>query len=187
MSGGRSDEPVRAYVGLGSNLGDRLAYLRHAVARLAAHPCVCLRGASRLVQTSPIGPPQGPYLNAVIALDTTLPPDGLLALCQLIERAGRRGCSIHWGPRTIDLDVIDFGGLVAEGPGLRLPHPELANRPFVLAPLQDVAPEWRHPVTGDTVGAMRGRLGSAGGAVEVVARAEAWCPPGLLTPTVARQ
>ena len=183
MTPDRPGEFVGAYVGLGSNLGDRVVYLRQAVARLASHPCVCVRSASRLMETPPVGPPQGPYLNAAVALDTTLGARRLLGLCHRIESAGRRQRRVHWGPRTIDLDVIDYGGLVEEAADLWLPHPALADRAFVLAPLKDVAPGWRHPVTGDSVDALLGRLDDAHSAVTVVADADAWCPPGLMSRT----
>lgn len=174
---------TRAYVALGSNLGDRVTNLRLAVQRLAAHPKVRVRRASRLFETPAIGPPQGPYLNAVLAIETDLAPEELLALCQGIEAAGRRQRSVHWGPRTIDLDLVDVGGLVLTTSALRLPHPELANRPFVLAPLADVAPEWCHPATGEPVAALLDRVRGDLDGLVVVADGRAWCAqvPGMET------
>ena len=162
---------TRAYVALGSNLGDRLANLGLATDRLAAHPDVCLVAASRVVETPAIGPPQGPYLNAVVAIETSLSPEALLSLCQSIEEAGRRQRVVHWGPRTIDLDIVDYGGIVRETESLRLPHPEIARRAFVLVPLAEIAPEWRHPVTGESVAALARNLADSE-SIRVVAPAE---------------
>lgn len=177
MSRSAPEKWTRAYVALGSNLGDRLTNLRQAAGRLAAHPRVRLVAASRVIETPPMGPPQGPYLNAVLAVETTLPPESVLVLCRQIEDAGKRQRAVRWGPRTIDLDLVDVGGLVITTPTLRLPHPEMASRIFVLAPLAEVAPDWRHPETGQSVAELRAKLESSGGqSFTVVAEAESWCP-----------
>ena len=171
-------DPVRAYVGIGSNLGDRAARLRYASATLAAHPCVELLGGSRIYETPPVGPPQGDYLNAVLAIDTTLAPRRLMELCWQIEEAGCRQRTVRWGPRTIDLDLIDVGGCVIEHDDLRLPHPELANRPFVLVPLRDVAHDWVHPVTKVPIDELILSSDAADGATAMaVAEADTWCMP----------
>lgn len=170
--------PVEAYVALGSNLGDRLNHIRLAVERLAAHPNVRVVSLSRVVETPPMGPQdQGPYLNAVVSIETTLTPVAVLGLCQQIERAGRRQRDVHWGPRTIDLDLVDVGGLVATTPRLRLPHPGVAERIFMLAPLADVAPQWRHPRTGELVSELMAKLSvQERESLRVVAEACRWWP-----------
>ncbi|HDS74059.1 MAG TPA: 2-amino-4-hydroxy-6-hydroxymethyldihydropteridine diphosphokinase, partial [Firmicutes bacterium] len=89
-----------ALIGLGSNLGDRIQYLRRACEQLGTHPAVRIAATSPLYETPPIGPPQGTFLNAVIRVETSLSPYGLLRLCQAVERAGKRKRTIHWGPRT---------------------------------------------------------------------------------------
>jgi len=165
-----------AYVALGSNLGDRMTHLQLAVERLAAHPHVRLLRLSCVVETPPMGPQdQGPYLNAAAAVETSLGPAELLGLCSGIEDAGRRQRTIHWGPRTIDLDLVDVGGLVAKTERLTVPHPGLRDRIFVLAPLADIAPGWRHPETGETVEQLIGELEPAERRlVRVVAEADRW-------------
>jgi len=124
------------YVALGSNVGDRAAHLAHARARLAALPRSRLLKESRIEETAPLGPvPQGPYLNQMVLLETTLEPAALLVQLHAIEsergrerRAGVRW--VPWGPRTLDLDIVRFGDRVVREPELVIPHPELPNRPF---------------------------------------------------------
>jgi 2-amino-4-hydroxy-6-hydroxymethyldihydropteridine diphosphokinase len=131
-----------AYVALGSNLGDRLAYLQLAVDALAAAPGVHLAGVSRVYETVPVGgPAQNPYLNAVVALDTNLDPHALWHRCQQIETMAARERIERWGPRTLDVDVLLVDDWHIDGPDLTLPHPRMWQRGFVLAPLRDVAPQ----------------------------------------------
>ena len=126
-----------------------------------------------------MGPPQDHYLNAALALDTELGPDELLELCWRIEAVGRRQRTVHWGPRTIDVDLLDAGGLVLDGDRLRLPHPGIAARPFVVIPLKDVAPDWRHPITGDTIDQLAApAVAEADAQMTVVAQAGVWCRRG---------
>jgi 2-amino-4-hydroxy-6-hydroxymethyldihydropteridine diphosphokinase len=130
-----------AYVALGSNLGDRLAHLQLAVDALAADPDVQLEAVSRVYETSPVGgPAQDPYLNAVVALDTTLDPYALWRRCQQIETVAGRERVERWGPRTLDVDVLLVDDWHLDGPDLTVPHPRMWQRGFVLAPLRDVAP-----------------------------------------------
>lgn len=142
--------PVLAYVALGSNVGDRAAHLVAARAAMAALPGTTVVATSRVVETAPVGPPgQGPYLNAVDVLRTTLSPRALLSSLLDIERTrGRdRARELRHGPRTLDLDLLGFGDAVPGGtaridaPGLQVPHPRMHERDFVLVPLSDVAPE----------------------------------------------
>jgi 2-amino-4-hydroxy-6-hydroxymethyldihydropteridine diphosphokinase len=133
---------ARAYLALGSNLGDREQHLRRAVDALAAEPRVAVGAVSDLYETDPVGgPEQGPYLNAVVALDTTLTPRELMELGQRLEAEARRVRAEHWGPRTLDIDVLLVGDLVVSEPDLVVPHPRMCERGFVLAPLHDVAPD----------------------------------------------
>jgi 2-amino-4-hydroxy-6-hydroxymethyldihydropteridine diphosphokinase len=120
-----------AYIALGSNLGDRAAYLSRARAALAALPASRIVGESSIEETSPIGPvEQGAYLNQMIALETSLSPSDLLVELQAIERREGRERTIRWGPRTLDLDIVRFERQTVDDPSLRVPHPELHNRDF---------------------------------------------------------
>jgi 2-amino-4-hydroxy-6-hydroxymethyldihydropteridine diphosphokinase len=132
---------TRAYLALGSNLGDRLANLQTAVDDLAGAAGVRVDALSRVYETAPVGgPPQDPFLNAVVAVDTDLPPHALLALAQQLERDARRVRGERFGPRTLDVDVLLYDDLALDDPDLVIPHPRMWERGFVLAPLRDVAP-----------------------------------------------
>jgi 2-amino-4-hydroxy-6-hydroxymethyldihydropteridine diphosphokinase len=140
---GSSGERVsRVYLGLGSNLGERLRYLQGAVDALVAAAGVTVVAVSRVYETDPVGgPEQGRYLNAVVGLDTALTPRELLTLAQRLETEARRVRADRWGPRTLDVDVLLVGDAVNSEPDLVVPHPRVWERGFVLAPLHDVAPE----------------------------------------------
>jgi 2-amino-4-hydroxy-6-hydroxymethyldihydropteridine diphosphokinase len=144
---------MRAYVGVGSNLGDRWANLAFAARALRAEPRVALLRASRVWDTAPVGPPQPRYLNAVLEVEAEGPPRALLGALLRIERAaGRRRGPARWTARTLDLDLLLFGDeLVFDPPGLVLPHPELVRRRFVLAPLAELCPDRTVPGTGRNV------------------------------------
>jgi 2-amino-4-hydroxy-6-hydroxymethyldihydropteridine diphosphokinase len=145
-----------AYIALGGNLGDRLANLRAAAAALAASPGIDVAARSAIYETAAVAAtPQPDYLNAVLRVKTDRTPRATLDLCLQIEAAlGRmRPPGRDKEPRTIDLDLLLHGAAVLDEPGLRLPHPGLLLRPFVLIPLADVAaPGLRHPVTGARLG-----------------------------------
>jgi 2-amino-4-hydroxy-6-hydroxymethyldihydropteridine diphosphokinase len=131
-----------AYIGLGSNLGDRLAYLQLGVDALTRVPGVEVLSVSRVYETAPVGgPPQDPYLNAVVAIETNLDPGELLRRCQQIEELAERARTERWGPRTLDVDILLGDEWVADTDDLTLPHPRMWERGFVLAPLRDVAPD----------------------------------------------
>ena len=139
-----------AYVGLGSNLGDRAAYLLLGLSALSRLPETRLLRLSPIYETDPVGPPQPPYLNMVAELETELSPKGLLAEMLRIEKALGRERRERWGPRTLDLDLLLYGDLVLEEAGLSVPHPRLHERAFVLVPLLDLLPEGRHPLLGQS-------------------------------------
>jgi len=126
---------------LGSNIGDRLANLQGGVDHLAAAPGLRLSGVSAIFETSPVGGPAQPdYLNAVLLADSDLPARAVLDHCQAAERALGRVRKEHWGPRTLDVDLIACDDEVSSDPVLTLPHPRAHERAFVLAPWIDVDP-----------------------------------------------
>lgn len=130
---------MRAYLGLGSNLGDREGYLRQAVAGLPD-----LVAVSHVYESAPSGgPPEDAhrnYLNAVAALETDLSPRELLELAARLEQQAERVRTVRWGPRTLDVDVLMVDDLVVDEPDLQVPHPRMGERAFVLAPLADLDP-----------------------------------------------
>lgn len=136
---------------LGSNLGDRAAYLRSGCELLGSR-ALGIAGASDLFETQPVEcGPQPPYLNQVLLGSTRHAPSALLGICQGVERQlGRRRAAPH-APRTLDVDLLFLGTLVLNTPRLTLPHPALPRRRSILVPLAQMAPAWRHPVLGKTV------------------------------------
>ena len=137
----------RVFIGLGSNLGDRLEHLFTAVRLLAVVPGVQVRQLAPIIATEPIGGPAGqePYLNSVVEIDTELEPLALLDCCQAIERQLGRMPSEHWAPRPIDLDLLVYDDRVVNDPRLMIPHPRLHERWFVLEPFAQLAPALIHP------------------------------------------
>jgi len=128
-----------AYLGLGSNLGDRLGNLRSAVRLLGARMQI-LR-SSRVYETEPVGPPQPEYLNAVVEVRTELDPRGLLEACRSVEDQLGRVRAERWGRRTIDVDLLTFDRLEVDEPDLQVPHPRMHERGFVLVPLLELDPD----------------------------------------------
>jgi 2-amino-4-hydroxy-6-hydroxymethyldihydropteridine diphosphokinase len=159
-------------VGIGSNVqgpwGPPPETVRHAIAALDEAP-VRLVKASRPIVTAPFGQTDQPdFVNAVAEIETTLDPRALLARLHAIERSAGRVRALRWGPRTLDLDLLDYDGLVdareagpAGEPPLVLPHPGIPERTFVLQPIAEIAPDWRHPVLGQTARALLRRLEAA--------------------------
>ncbi|QRN81491.1 MAG: 2-amino-4-hydroxy-6-hydroxymethyldihydropteridine diphosphokinase [Nocardiopsis sp. BM-2018] len=134
-------EATRAVLSLGSNLGDRMATLQGAVDLLAAGRGVTPVAVSPVYETAPVGgPEQGAFLNAVLVVDAEGEPKELLELARSAERAFERVREVRWGPRTLDVDVIAFGGLTDDDPELTLPHPRAHLRAFVLRPWLDTDP-----------------------------------------------
>lgn len=157
---------VEACIALGSNLGARRALLRGALEEMRA--LGRLRAVSPLYETEPVGLREQPaFLNAAALMETAIEPRVLLdSLLEIEARHGRvRGEKD--GPRTLDLDLLFFGGEVIREPGLEVPHPRLHERRFVLAPMAAVAPGWRHPLLGKTVAEMLAELEDAAGVLEV--------------------
>jgi 2-amino-4-hydroxy-6-hydroxymethyldihydropteridine diphosphokinase len=136
--------PERAYIALGSNLGDRQEHLAAARAALAALPATRLVAASSVEETEPLaGMDQPPYLNQMVLLETSLEPRALLAACQAIERSRGRVRAEHWGARTLDLDIVRYGGRRIADSDLIIPHPELPNRDFWIRELAELEPHER--------------------------------------------
>jgi len=144
----------RAYIGLGSNQGDRARLIAEALSWLAGTPGVRVLRVSRLVQTEAMGGPTGQrhYLNAVAELECEQEPGELLGLLLEVETKLGRVRQERWGPRKIDLDLLLYEQEVVETTELVLPHPRMHERRFVMGPLAEIAPEAMHPVLGKTVG-----------------------------------
>jgi 2-amino-4-hydroxy-6-hydroxymethyldihydropteridine diphosphokinase len=131
----------RAYLGLGSNVGDRAAHLQSAVAGLAAAEGVTVVAVSPVYETDPVGGPEQPqYLNAVVAIDTDRTPRELLEIAQRMEDVAGRVRGERWGPRTLDVDILLVGDDEVDEPDLVVPHPRLYERAFVMVPLADLDP-----------------------------------------------
>ena len=156
---------TRVVLALGANLGDRLGTLQSAVDALARTPGVDVTAVSGVVETLPVGGPEQPeYLNAVLLADTALDPLDLLTACQQVEAAHHRTRQVRWGPRTLDIDIITFGDLVADGERLTLPHPRAAGRAFVLVPWAQVDPNAVLPgPDGGPVGTLAAAAGDRSG------------------------
>lgn len=134
-----------AYIGLGSNLDDPLAQVMRAIDELSALPQTQLVQRSAIYSSKPVGPEQPDFINAVALLDTHLAPLALLDALQAIEQAHQRVRIQHWGPRTLDLDLLLYGDQVIATERLTVPHPYLTQRGFVLYPLADITPDLQLP------------------------------------------
>ena len=151
-----------SYIALGSNLGDRENHLRSAIAALRQFGRI--EAVSSFYETDPVGDiSQSNFLNAAVALTTALQPEELLkALLRIEQQQGRdRNTSPPKGPRTLDMDLLSYGDEMMETTSLTLPHPELAQRLFVLVPLAEIAPHWTHPGSGKTAARLLAELSSA--------------------------
>jgi 2-amino-4-hydroxy-6-hydroxymethyldihydropteridine diphosphokinase len=161
-----------AYLGLGSNLGDREANLRQAIAALSHHDVRVLKQSS-FYETEPREmTDQGWFLNCVVEVETRLMPVQLLHVLLSIERAMGRKRLVKSGPRIIDMDILLYATSIIRSPDLEVPHPRMAERRFVLAPLIEIGPDLRHPVLQKTVTELLPLLGPEDGVVRL------WCPAG---------
>lgn len=152
---------ITAYIALGSNLGDRGAMLRGALAALQRDGAVCVVRQSCVYETTPVGVAKQPdYYNMVVAVTTSLEPEALLERCLAIEVEHARVRKERWGPRTLDLDLLCHGGTERHTERLTLPHPRMAERAFVLVPLAEIAPEL--PVGDSTAGELAARADRSG-------------------------
>lgn len=137
---------VTAYIGLGSNVGDKQANVRRAIELL--RESVRVTGVSSLYTTEPVGyREQEDFINAVVGIETDRSPEDLLAVCRSIESRMGREREVRWGPRTIDLDILLYGDAIVDRPDLTIPHPRMLSRKFVLVPLVEIAPDAVHPLT----------------------------------------
>ncbi|MDP6117402.1 MAG: 2-amino-4-hydroxy-6-hydroxymethyldihydropteridine diphosphokinase [Planctomycetota bacterium] len=139
------------YIGFGTNVGDREDNYDQAIKELNVADGVSVSRASRLHEYPPMGPPQPDYLNGAIEISTTLRPAELLAELNRIEAALGRERVIHWGPRTVDLDILFWGDLILNTETLTIPHPGACERLFVLEPLVEIAPDLSDPRSGQKV------------------------------------
>lgn len=149
----------QVYLAVGSNMGDKNAYIKNGIAELKEITDVRDVRVSDLLVTKPYGGvEQDDFVNGAIALQTLLTPQELLKKLHEIEQHANRERIIHWGPRTLDLDIIFYDKLVYEDENLIIPHADMENRDFVLKPLMELCPNYRHPVTGQTVSQMLAAL-----------------------------
>jgi 2-amino-4-hydroxy-6-hydroxymethyldihydropteridine diphosphokinase len=159
---------VKAYLGLGTNLGDRRANLDAAIERLRAAPDIAVTALSPVYETAPVGVTDQPnFYNMAVEIETALPPDKLLAAVLGIEREMGRVRTVRWGPRLIDIDILLYGEATIDAEGLTVPHPRMAERAFVLAPLADIAPALMIPGSERTVQELVNSLGNLGNVLRV--------------------
>ncbi len=148
-----------AYIGFGSNIGDRLSYIRSAITALSATEGITLQKISSLYETAPVGnEAQDDFLNGVVSIRTHHSPHTLLYTLKQIEINIGREHRIRWGPREIDMDILIYGDLCVETQNLTVPHPEMPLRRFVLVPLAEIAPDLVHPILNETIKTLLERL-----------------------------
>lgn len=142
----------KVYLGIGSNLGDKEAYMENAVSRLKADKKIREVKTSDWIVTKPYGGvEQDDFLNGAISLETLYSPSELLHLLQSVEKEAGRERKIHWGPRTLDLDILFYEDFISDEADLMVPHPDMQNREFVLRPLDQLCPYYQHPLLHKTV------------------------------------
>jgi 2-amino-4-hydroxy-6-hydroxymethyldihydropteridine diphosphokinase len=167
-------DDLRGYVvGLGANLGDRLATLKSALRGLEQQ-AMTIQAVSHVYESAAVGPPQPDYLNAAVLVQSSLAPGRLLEALLALERAHGRQRRERWGPRTLDLDLLFSPGLVLSTAELTLPHPELTGRAFALRPLVDVAPDARDPSSGALYAELLSAL--SGQSLRRLETSSTWCP-----------
>lgn len=132
----------RCFLGIGSNIGDRPANLQLAIDGLAGDPHITVIAVSSVYETTPVGgPPQDDFLNAVVEITTDYAPSELLNVVNGVEEQAHRVRDVHWGPRTLDIDILTYGTQVVHAPNLDIPHLRMNQRGFVLAPMYDLVPD----------------------------------------------
>lgn len=142
----------QVYLGIGSNMGDKKAYLEDAIKKISAHAKIRKVRCADMIVTAPYGGvEQDDFLNSAIELETLLAPYELLTFLQELEADAGRERLIHWGPRTLDLDILFYQDFISDDPDLTVPHPDMENRLFVLEPLFQLCPYYMNPVTGKSV------------------------------------
>lgn len=142
----------KAYLALGSNMGDKEGYIRQALQSMDANPEIRVGKCSTLIRTAPYGGvEQDDFLNGAVEIETLLPPLELLEELHRLEQNANRERKIHWGPRTLDLDILLYDDEIISVEQLMVPHPDMLNRTFVLEPMAEIAPYLRHPLEGKTM------------------------------------
>ena len=160
MSSSTANSMDLAYIGFGSNIGDRLKHIQNAIDALSKTEGITLQEISSIYKTDPIGyEAQAEFLNGVAAIQTSLSPLSLLQTLKDIETVIGRQHRIRWGPREIDLDILIYGNLCVQTEKLVIPHPEMHLRRFVLVPLAEIAPNLVHPIFQETIHTLLERLG----------------------------
>ncbi len=150
-----TSDSVTAYLGLGSNEGNRHQYLLEAIQILNQHDEVHVANQSMVHETAPVSHiEQGDFLNQIVQVETALDPPSLLRVCLDTEASLGRVREERWGPRTIDIDILFYGDEIIQLNGLTIPHPEVHKRSFMLTPLAEIAPEHVHPVLKSSIAAM---------------------------------
>ncbi len=149
----------KSYIGIGSNLGDKRAYIEEAISKLNQNPLIRRVRVSELIMTEPYGGvEQDTFLNGAIEIETLYTPYELLVFLQELEKEAKRERLVHWGPRTLDLDVLLYEGFISDDKELTVPHPDMQNRDFVLKPLEQLCPYYMHPVLQKSVRQMLSEL-----------------------------
>lgn len=152
----------KVYLGIGSNLGDKQKYVEDAIEKLKKNPEIRKVRTSELIVTEPYGGvEQDVFLNGAIELETLYTPEELLRQLQLIEKEAGRERKVHWGPRTLDLDILFYEGFISDKQHLTVPHSDMQNREFVLKPLAELCPYYLHPVLMKSVGQLLAELEKA--------------------------
>ncbi len=149
-------------IALGSNLGNSRTILENALQTLANTEGITLQNRSSWYQTAPIGPPQPDYINGCALLEVQQTAEELLETLLRIETQFGRLRQEHWGPRTLDLDLLLFDNLILDSPNLQLPHPRMKERAFVLVPLAEIAPNWIEPISGKAIAQLVQRVDCSG-------------------------
>jgi len=152
----------QAAIALGSNLGDSLATLKGSLDTLDRIPYINVKTYSSWYETAPIGPPQPNYFNGCAILEVQLSPEVLLTTLLEVERQFGRVRQEHWGPRTLDLDILLFEDFILETPNLKIPHPRMTQRAFVLMPLAEIAPDWIEPISGEAIAQLVQKIDCSG-------------------------